>query len=173
MQDQDIDVEREIVLDQIISKTDGNSTANTINSPQADCSSYKPMSGAVLTPDNETTRFKRRPTFTSIDLNKFSSPTAKSSPSFRARPSFVKRYSQYNKHLDSMWKEGRKSKLAVVTDLGSATVKGEKVMEVSENGVNSNVNDEKSSILEMNLSNEINAILEDDEDEYLSDNSAS
>ena len=31
----------------------------------------------------------------------------------------------------------------------------------------------KSSILEMNLSNEINAILEDDEDEYLSDNSAS
>ena len=173
LQDQDIDVEREIVLDQIISKTDGNSTANTINSPQADCSSYKPMSGAVLTPDNETKRFKRRPTFTSIDLNKFSSPTAKSSPSFRARPSFAKRYSQYNKHLDSMWKEGRKSKLAVVTDLGSATVKGEKVMEVSENGVNSNVNDEKSSILEMNLSNEINAILEDDEDEYLSDNSAS
>ena len=37
--------------------------------------------------------------------------------------------------------------------------------------MNSNVNDE-SSILEMNLSNEINAILEDDEDEYLSDNSA-
>ena len=61
------------------------------------------------TPDSTRKMGKRRPTFTSIDLNKFSSPrTAKSSPSFRVRPSYVKRYSQYNQQLDSFRSESRR-----------------------------------------------------------------
>ena len=70
------------------------------------------------TPDSTRKMGKRRPTFTSIDLNKFSSPrTAKSSPSFRVRPSYVKRYSQYNQQLDSFRSESRRSKLSIVTTI--------------------------------------------------------